>query len=415
MVRSIVLLGAVVLTACPEIPEGRFACEQDADCPSSFRCDLDDNRCYSVFVDSGECEPGSRPSRLGCVDVDECATSGVCGPDSTCTNTAPGFLCACGDGAVLSAETGLCEDVNECELITHDCSPRASCTNTAGGFDCTCHPLFTGDGRTCAPSCTPGTDTDTGMRAITVTHIDIPDFQVFDFDGVNNATTANGGLGRTYPGCFVLDAPGGFENNYGALASVFEDAFGSALPGVLSQGVQIAISRLGTGEMDACVGVVLTIGTRSHTGTARLENHVLEVAFSQPIELDTQLPASDCGAEPSPCPSPLRVTLLGGRARLLLDETNSTVLPGSAFGGILYLGADANDTSLSTVHGAITAWASQTGDTQLASNMRLAFESSADLRLDPVTGRIIPCTQNGPNPQDTDANALSATISFDSL
>ena len=43
----------LLLAGCPDLPEGRFQCANDAQCPGSMQCSLADNRCYSVLPDAG--------------------------------------------------------------------------------------------------------------------------------------------------------------------------------------------------------------------------------------------------------------------------------------------------------------------------------------------------------------------------
>ena len=48
------VMGLVSLTACePSIPEGRFACESDEDCPDELVCRTRVRRCFSSQADAG--------------------------------------------------------------------------------------------------------------------------------------------------------------------------------------------------------------------------------------------------------------------------------------------------------------------------------------------------------------------------
>jgi hypothetical protein len=48
------VMGLVSLTACePTIPEGRFACESDEDCPDELVCRTRVRRCFSTQADAG--------------------------------------------------------------------------------------------------------------------------------------------------------------------------------------------------------------------------------------------------------------------------------------------------------------------------------------------------------------------------
>lgn len=48
--RRLALAFAILTAACtPEIPEGRVACVEHADCPLDWRCRYPERRCYASF------------------------------------------------------------------------------------------------------------------------------------------------------------------------------------------------------------------------------------------------------------------------------------------------------------------------------------------------------------------------------
>lgn len=48
------------LAACePTVPEGRFACETDEDCPDELVCRTRVRRCFSTQVDAGPSDSGA--------------------------------------------------------------------------------------------------------------------------------------------------------------------------------------------------------------------------------------------------------------------------------------------------------------------------------------------------------------------
>lgn len=42
------------------------------------------------------------------------------------------------------------EDVDECNMNTHECSSNGYCNNTVGGYECFCHMGFSGNGFECS-------------------------------------------------------------------------------------------------------------------------------------------------------------------------------------------------------------------------------------------------------------------------
>lgn len=75
-----------------------------------------------------------------CVDINECQLNNDCLQTQRCDNTIGGYTCVrylpCGTGYTLNAVTEICEDDDECFLGTHDCGPGYRCRNTLGSYRC---------------------------------------------------------------------------------------------------------------------------------------------------------------------------------------------------------------------------------------------------------------------------------------
>lgn len=98
----------IVLVACsPPIPDGRFACGQDADCPTGWFC-RSDQRCYATSDDADASLDASvldaGPSDAGAVDAGP-SDSGIADAGSSDAGT-------CGDGICSGDED--CGECNEC-------------------------------------------------------------------------------------------------------------------------------------------------------------------------------------------------------------------------------------------------------------------------------------------------------------
>lgn len=92
------------------------------------------------------------------VEPNEPTCEGVtCGANAHCAlanlTGIPG--CFCDVGYEGDDRVG-CTDIDECATNTDDCSIHATCTNVPGTRDCTCNPGFEGDGVTCTENvCEP--------------------------------------------------------------------------------------------------------------------------------------------------------------------------------------------------------------------------------------------------------------------
>uniref|UniRef100_A0A8C3GV99 Latent transforming growth factor beta binding protein 2 n=1 Tax=Corvus moneduloides TaxID=1196302 RepID=A0A8C3GV99_CORMO len=83
------------------------------------------------------CHPGYTldPSRLHCIDEDECLKD-PCAGKGLCINSVGSYFCLCYSGYTLAVSAGKqsCEDVNEC-LDPSSC-PSGRCVNTLGSYKC---------------------------------------------------------------------------------------------------------------------------------------------------------------------------------------------------------------------------------------------------------------------------------------
>ncbi|XP_022668562.1 uncharacterized protein LOC111253451 isoform X4 [Varroa destructor] len=132
-------------TACNDLDE----CEGAPLCGPNAICH------NSIGSFSCSCLPGYRfadPNQphKGCIDVDECASSGssqgsICGVHAICHNTPGSFYCQCEVGYTGNPRLG-CQDINECQhQIDNTCGQNTQCSNVPGSYRCECKPGCEGD------------------------------------------------------------------------------------------------------------------------------------------------------------------------------------------------------------------------------------------------------------------------------
>lgn len=72
-----------------------------------------------------------------CVDVDECdLNSNICGDEETCENIEGGYICHCAPG-LIEIDEDHCIDINECATGLM-CDDIEICVNTRGSYTCLC-------------------------------------------------------------------------------------------------------------------------------------------------------------------------------------------------------------------------------------------------------------------------------------
>ncbi|XP_029364695.1 adhesion G protein-coupled receptor E2-like [Echeneis naucrates] len=111
------------------------ACGPLAQCSSDGAC---------TCIPGYEIPPEHLPETdsYGCVDIEECeTTTGICGPNSNCTNTVGSYICDCLEGFKAASssppdEYNPCDDIDEC--LENVCGDGGTCDNNPGNFVCTC-------------------------------------------------------------------------------------------------------------------------------------------------------------------------------------------------------------------------------------------------------------------------------------
>jgi len=121
------------------------------------RCGLGEEGCLT----SEDCQDGLECDRTAvrpkCIDIDECndprpwanTGPGLCGHNTSCTNTVGSFYCTC-DSGYQNYQAGVgCTDINECGISEgiNYCGSYTTCTNLPGTFHCdtdTCYPGYGG-------------------------------------------------------------------------------------------------------------------------------------------------------------------------------------------------------------------------------------------------------------------------------
>lgn len=118
---------------CDDIDEcasGQNRCGRNTRCVNtegSFQCD---------------CNHGFRKDfydRSFCVDVDECATPGIC--QQSCQNTYGSYRCYCTHGYTLNSDNRTCRDIDECQSGKKNYCEKI-CRNTLGSYQCECPEGF---------------------------------------------------------------------------------------------------------------------------------------------------------------------------------------------------------------------------------------------------------------------------------
>jgi len=74
-----------------------------------------------------------------------CSVKLVAVDNLQCTDGVNGYTCQCTPGY---RGENCDEDVNECDMNTHNCDLNADCSNSVGSFTCSCKDGYTGDGTT---------------------------------------------------------------------------------------------------------------------------------------------------------------------------------------------------------------------------------------------------------------------------
>ena len=111
-------------------------CDVNADCSNLtgiFEC-----ACHEGY--DGDGTSGT------CIDVDECENPDACPANAQRTNTIDVFEFACMDDSERSL---VCNNLDECEIGSHNCHASAVGSDALGSFECACLNGFTGNGTSC--------------------------------------------------------------------------------------------------------------------------------------------------------------------------------------------------------------------------------------------------------------------------
>uniref|UniRef100_A0A0N5AH31 Fibulin-1 n=1 Tax=Syphacia muris TaxID=451379 RepID=A0A0N5AH31_9BILA len=121
--------------------QGSYRCDPRV-CPVGQILNSQTGECSTI-----DCPAGYRPSKKGCVDVDECQTPDRCRHFEECINTPGSYRCQergnlCTDGHRMDRNTGFCVDIDECAERTHSCESDMQCINLDGSYKCRCSAGF---------------------------------------------------------------------------------------------------------------------------------------------------------------------------------------------------------------------------------------------------------------------------------
>lgn len=106
--------------------QGGYRCIQPPPTPTSASA----IKCQNGFT--------YNPQHNSCIDIDECASSkdNPCDSNQKCENNVGSYICRCKPGFQLDSVTQACVDINECQVDLHNCLPSQRCDNTIGSFQC---------------------------------------------------------------------------------------------------------------------------------------------------------------------------------------------------------------------------------------------------------------------------------------
>lgn len=124
--------------------------DSDKSSESTTKIDTADTADTADTVDSAQTDQQSvsdtedeTQTPVGCED-------NPCDENADCDDSGQQVVCECRPG--FEGDGQACEDLDECDLDSHDCDLDATCTNTPGSFTCECNEGYAGDGNVCEPS-----------------------------------------------------------------------------------------------------------------------------------------------------------------------------------------------------------------------------------------------------------------------